>query len=133
LVFNNNYIISYCIKCDDKYEYDYYKWCKSCEINRLKNNFADWTSGNEKIDEFIQKMQSKINNYNDMIFEWIPYNKFIDVKELVNSAFATAIWKDGPLFYSGVRRNYKRELSEKVLLKYLYNSQNINHTFLNEV
>ncbi|CAB5336761.1 unnamed protein product [Rhizophagus irregularis] len=102
-------------------------------MNRLKNDFADWTSGNEKIDDFIKKMQLKINEYGDMIFEWIPYNKFIDVKEIENSVFATAIWKDGPLYYSKIRRNYKRESDEKILLKYLYNSQNINHAFLNEI
>ncbi|EXX74255.1 kinase-like domain-containing protein [Rhizophagus irregularis DAOM 181602=DAOM 197198] len=101
-------------------------------MNRLKNDFADWTSGNEKIDDFIKKMQLKLNEYGDMIFEWIPYNKFIDVKEIENSVFATAIWKDGPLYYSKIRRNYKRESDEKILLKYLYNSQNINHAFLNE-
>ncbi|POG65121.1 hypothetical protein GLOIN_2v438880 [Rhizophagus irregularis DAOM 181602=DAOM 197198] len=134
LVFNNYYIAHYCLKCENKYDENAYNyWCKSCEINRLKNDFADWTSGNEKIDDFIKKMQLKINRYDDMIFEWIPYNKFIDVKEIRNSVFATAIWKYGPLYYSKIRKNYKRESDEKVLLKYLNNSQNINHTFLNEV
>ncbi|GBC42510.2 kinase-like domain-containing protein [Rhizophagus irregularis DAOM 181602=DAOM 197198] len=34
-----------------------------------------WTSGNEKIDDFIQEMQLKINNENDVVFEWIPYRR----------------------------------------------------------
>jgi hypothetical protein len=31
-----------------------HKWCKFCHINHLKNNFTNWTSGNEIIDNFIQ-------------------------------------------------------------------------------
>ncbi len=54
----------YCEVCYEKYTDVAYNWCKPCHINYLKNNFTSWTSGNEKIDDFIQKMQ----------FEWIPYN-----------------------------------------------------------
>jgi len=66
-----------------------YKWCKSCQINNLKGNFTNWTSENEKIDNFIQEMQLKINKYNDIIFEWIPYNQFSDIKEISRGDFAT--------------------------------------------
>ncbi|CAB4441804.1 unnamed protein product [Rhizophagus irregularis] len=130
LVLNGRFFDIYCINCS---KYCYEKWCKTCQINYLKNNFTHWTSGNEKIDDFIQKMQSKINKYDDTIFEWIPYNEFIDIKKIEKGNFATAIWKDGPLYYSRIRRKYKRILNEKVLLKYLDNSQNINYTFLNKI
>ncbi|EXX67877.1 hypothetical protein RirG_110270 [Rhizophagus irregularis DAOM 197198w] len=133
LAFNDEYFDHYCKKCGNKYKDSHYKWCKQCEINHLKINFADWTSGNKKIDNFIQNMQLKINRYNDKIFEWIPYNKFIEIKEIGNDVFATAIRKDGPLYYSRIGRIYKRELNKKVILKYLYNSQNGSHLFLNEV
>jgi hypothetical protein len=44
--------------------------------------------------------------------------------------FATAIWKDGPLYY----RNSKKIISNvNVFLKYLHNPQNINNEFLNKV
>jgi hypothetical protein len=33
-----------------------YEWCKPCLLNYLKNNFINWTSGNKKIDKFIQEM-----------------------------------------------------------------------------
>ncbi|PKK80506.1 hypothetical protein RhiirC2_33728 [Rhizophagus irregularis] len=129
LVFNSEYIDYYCEKCGNEYE----KWCKLCQINHLKDNFTNWTSGNEKIDSLIQKNQLKINEYKDTIFEWISYNKFIKINEIGKGGFYTAIWKDGPLYYSISNKKYKRKLNEEVLLKYLYGSQNINNKILNEV
>src|SRR5947207_831033 len=79
-----------------------YKWCEPCQVYKLKANSINWTSGNEKIDNFIQEMQLKINA-SDIIFEWIPYNQFHDIKEIDKGGFATvysALWKDGPLYYS---------------------------------
>jgi hypothetical protein len=121
LVFGNEYLINYCIKCDNKYD-NVYKWCKQCEINQLKNNFTNWTSENERIDGFIQKIQLKINKYDNTVFEWIPYNE-------INAT----IWKNGPLYYSIKRRRYERKLNEKVFLKYSHNLQDIINPFLNEV
>ncbi|EXX64474.1 Mkk1p [Rhizophagus irregularis DAOM 197198w] len=135
----NDYIIvlnnSYCKECGKIYTDIGAKWCKPCQINGLKQNFVNWTSGNEKINNFIQKMQLKINNYNDIIVEWIPYYQLISIKEIGKGGFATvylAVWKDGPLNYN--KREYKRVTSNKeVALKCLHNSQNITNEFLNEV
>src|ERR1043165_5506126 len=33
-------------------------WCQSCNSIHFQNEFNKWTSGNEEIDEFIQKFQS---------------------------------------------------------------------------
>jgi hypothetical protein len=47
-------------------------------------------------------MQLKINNWNDTVFEWIPFSKFSDIKEIGKSGYSSiysAIWKDGPLYY----------------------------------
>ncbi|PKK60484.1 hypothetical protein RhiirC2_856822 [Rhizophagus irregularis] len=132
LVFNDEYFKYYCEKCDSEYDRKY-KLCKQCQINYLKNNFEDWTSGNEKVDDFIQKMQLKINGRRGEIFEWISYNEFIEIRELGNNVLATAIWKDGPLYYSSVRRSYDREINKNVILKYLCNSQNVSQLFSNEV
>jgi hypothetical protein len=127
LIFNN--FTDYCIKCNNEYE-DNNKWCKQCQINQLKNNFKNWTSGNEKINELIQKMQLKINKYSDVVIEWIPDDELIEIKEINGiDGFATAIWKNGPLCYSSrLCRRYKRKLNENVLLRYLSND-----TFLKEV
>ena len=90
--------MSSCNKCVKKYTSEYRSWCKPCQIDNLKGNFTNWTSGNEKIDELIQEMQLNINKYNDIIFEWIPYNQFSDIKEIGRGGFATVYsvtWKDG--------------------------------------
>ena len=70
-------------------------------------------------------MHLKISFYKDTIFEWIPYNKFNNIKEISKGDYATvhsAIWKNGPLYYN----------KKAVVLKCIYNSQNMNE-FLNEV
>ena len=106
-------------------------------MDNLKGNFTNWTSGNEKIDNFIQEMQLKIDDVNDIVFEWIPYNQFSDIKEIGRGGFATvysAIWKDGRLKYGhNYYKEYTRESNYKIALKYLHNSQNIGDEFLNEV
>ena len=102
----------------------------------LRKNFTNWTSGNEKIDNFILEMQLKINNSSDIIFEWIPYNQFNNIKEIDKGGFSTvylAKWKDGPLYYNFNKKKYVRRFEKKVALKCLYNSQNITNELLNKV
>ncbi|GBB94059.1 hypothetical protein RclHR1_22840001 [Rhizophagus clarus] len=137
---------SYCKKCGDKYEYDRedykgyghyrdddeYKWCKSCHINHLKNNFTNWASGNEKIDNFIQQRQLNIKTSFDLIFEWIPFNEFIEIREILKGGFSVAIWKEGPLRYKIIEKEWMRKSYKKVVLKYLSNLQNTTDEFLNE-
>ncbi|EXX57726.1 Mkk2p [Rhizophagus irregularis DAOM 197198w] len=124
-----------CKECGEIYTVKWEKWCKPCQINGLKQNFVNWTSGNEKIDSFIQKTQLKINYYYDIIVEWIPYDQFDNIKEIGKGGFATvysAIWKDGPLKYDNYKRKHNRTSNKKVALKCLHNSQNITNEFLNE-
>jgi predicted nucleic acid-binding Zn-ribbon protein len=91
-----------CETCGKKYTDAMYKWCKSCQVNNFKNNFSKWTSGNKKIDDFIQGTQLKADKPNDIVFEWISYDQFNNVKEISkNSAIVySAIWRDGPLYYN---------------------------------
>jgi hypothetical protein len=131
LVFDSD---CYCEKCGNKYEDYSYNWCKQCQINQLKNNFTSWTSGNERIDDFIQKMQLKINGYNDVIFEWIPYKELIEIKEINEDyGFVTAIWKNGHSFYNYNKKELTRKSYEKVILKFLYDLQDFTDEFLNMV
>ena len=100
-------------------------YCKVLSINE-----------NKKVDNLIQEMQLKIKNKEDIIFEWIPYNKFDNIEEINKGDFATvysAIWKDGPLHYNDYKEEYSRKSNKKVALKCLHNSQNISSEFLNEV
>ncbi|CAB5389619.1 unnamed protein product [Rhizophagus irregularis] len=123
LVFNKGYIGDYCGKCGNTYE--------KCQTNHLKDNFINWTSRNVILDAFIQKMQLKLNNYGK-IFEWIPYNEFIIIRELENYT-TLAMWEKGPLYYNSDDKKLVRKSCEMVYLKYLYNSQEITDEFLNEV
>ena len=129
--------MSSCQNCGEKYtSLSFYNWCKPCQIDKLKGNFINWTSGNEKIDGFIQEMQLKIDEWSDIVVEWIPYNQFSDIKEIGRGGFATvysAIWKDGILYYNSGSREYIRYANYKVTLRYLHDSQNITNEFLNEV
>ena len=126
----------YCIKCNKICTNEDYGWCKQCEINFLKNNFINWTSENNEIDNFIQEMQLKINSSSDIIFEWIPYNKFIYIKEIDKNNIFTiylAEWKDGSLYWSSFYKKYiRKRRPDKVTLKYLHNLQSTDE-FLNEV
>src|SRR5688572_14021404 len=89
-----------CEKCEKEYIDESFEWCESCKISYLKDNFTNWTSGNEHINKFIQERQLEVNHYDDIIFEWIPYNQFNDIKEMSRDKSAIiclAVWKDGPL------------------------------------
>ena len=122
-----------CKQCGNKYTYEWLKWCKPCEINNLEKNFTKWTSGNEQIDDFIQRRQLEIN-YTDVLFEWVSYDQFNDVKEIGKSdltSIYSAVWRNGPLYYNN--GEWMRKSDEKVALKCFCNSQNITDELLNEV
>ena len=123
---------NYCVKCNKRCAD---KWCKQCQINCLRKNFTNWTSGNEKINNFIQERQLEINNLWDIVFEWIPYDQFNNIKKLDGDDFSVVYsvkWKDGPLCWNKYNKRYIREPDKEVILRRLNNSQNINE-FLNEV
>ncbi|UZO22919.1 uncharacterized protein OCT59_015267 [Rhizophagus irregularis] len=138
LVFNEDYLEKYhkeyCKKCGETYTVEIYKWCKSCQIDFLKNNFINWTSGNKQIDDFIKKKQLQIKRSWNIIFEWIPYNQFTGIKEIENIG-AIAIWKSGPLCYNSNSNMYERNLvNENVTLKYLHNEiPDIPNEFLDKI
>jgi hypothetical protein len=112
------------------------RWCKKCQISHLRETLINWTSGNEKVDDFIKEKQLGINNASGIVFEWIPYDQFFDVKEIDRDNFSTALysakWKNGPLFWIGWLKIYTREPDKNVILKYFHNLQNIVE-LLNEV
>ncbi|CAB5395740.1 unnamed protein product [Rhizophagus irregularis] len=100
------------------------------EIEYLKSGL-DWTSGNEKIDKFIQKRRLNTDLYNDVVFEWIPYNQFNEIKEIGNNCSITvysAIWRNGPL----CNNKYTRDSNKEVALKCLHNMQNPVDILINE-
>ncbi|UZN99810.1 uncharacterized protein OCT59_001076 [Rhizophagus irregularis] len=128
-----------CDKCGEHYGDDLNaesEWCKPCQAKYLKENFANWTSGNENIDGLIQEMRSKIDGPSDIVFEWIPYNQFDNIREDVkgnSSKVYSAIWKDGPLSYSYLKRKLTRVSGKKVALKCVFNLQYNIDEIINEV
>src|ERR1051325_2040638 len=92
-----------------------YLECIPCLKDNLKENFINWTSGNAKIDTFIQEKQlEEIDSYNTTIFEWIPYSQFNYVKKIGEGDLSTATWKDGPLDY--IYKKWVRKPDLKVAL-----------------
>jgi hypothetical protein len=92
--------------------------------------FTNWTSGNDDIDNFIEKHKQLSTKLEDFLFEYIPYNRFDDIKEIDKDNYAIAVWKDGPLhcYYNS---KWSRESNKNVYLK-LYDSKNADE-FLDQV
>jgi hypothetical protein len=44
-------------------------WRNSCNAKHFRQNFKNWTSGNNFIDKFIQDIQLSAK----IVLEWIPY------------------------------------------------------------
>src|ERR1051325_6979336 len=98
-----------CEKCGEEYTSVDDKWCKPCHINWL--NLVSW-SDNKEMNGLIQEMQLKRSYHNDIVFEWIPYNQFGNIKEISKGDFVTvhsAVWKDGPLLYYDDYMKYVRK------------------------
>ncbi len=62
-------------------------WCNICSIKYIQENLCTW-SGNERIDNLIKEKQQKANCPKDF-WEWIPYNKFENIKKIGKGGFAT--------------------------------------------
>ncbi|GBC04282.1 hypothetical protein RclHR1_00560009 [Rhizophagus clarus] len=109
-------------------------WCKTCNAKIFEKNFKYWTSGNKDIDELIQISQLNAVHYTKCL-EWIPYEKFRDVKYITNGGFSkifSATWDEGYIIYWDIENHNWKRNPVQVILKNLNNSsENIN--FLNEV
>jgi hypothetical protein len=110
-----------------------YGWCNYCDFQLL--NFKNWTSGNNDVDEFIQKAQLTAKT-DFQLLEWIEYDKFEDVEYLAKGGFGTtfkAVWKEGHVRWDYDNDQWIRVGETKVALKCLHNSQGITTEFLKEV
>ncbi|RGB21397.1 hypothetical protein C1646_778129 [Rhizophagus diaphanus] len=99
-------------------------------------NLLNWMIGNEKINDFIQEIQLNINSYDDVVFEWIPYNQFNKIKEIGKNGSITvysAMWENGPLYKKNKWSScYTRDSNKEVALKCLHNLQNPVNSLINE-
>jgi hypothetical protein len=127
LVFENRYYEKYCVSCDKLY-IDNYKWCKTCQVDYLIENFMDLNIENEKIVELIKEMQLKINYPTDIVFEWISFDQFSNIRKVGKDGYVTvysATWKDGPLKYNTNKKKYERSPNQVFALLCLNASQSI--------
>jgi RNA polymerase subunit RPABC4/transcription elongation factor Spt4 len=125
----------YCEKCGE-YTNKRIKQCESCHTNYFGNEFKNWTSGNEIIDDIIQEIQ--LNSFNDKIVEWIPYNQFINIEEIgkivdKTTTIYSALWNNGPLHYNEYKKEWIKNPNLKVILKCFRDSQDIFDKLLNKV
>ncbi|PKY32094.1 kinase-like protein [Rhizophagus irregularis] len=62
-------------------------YCEYCVQDYLKARFPNWTSGNNDIDNLIQKCQSELLTP-ERIVEWVPYNNLKNIKYLTKGGFS---------------------------------------------
>jgi hypothetical protein len=120
---------------------DIYK-CRICENTcnsiHFQHNFNSWTSGNNDIDKFIQSIQLSTHKSVTDALEWIPYDRFYDIKYIAESKFEKvykANWIDGCINeWDNGNQNWRRaDQNMIVILKNLNNPASITSEFINEV
>jgi hypothetical protein len=111
-------------------------YCEYCVRNYLQENFPNWTSGNDDIDNLIQKcqMESLGPRY---IVEWIPYSNLENIKYLTKGGFSeiyTADWINGDYVeWDSEKKQLKRFGNFEVILKKLENVESANQSWFEEV
>src|SRR4051812_603203 len=86
-----------CLECNK--DIDYGDYCKPCNSSHFRDNFPNWTSGDDNIDKLIQDSQLNANNRWEFL-EWIEYSNLKDIEHLAEGGFGSvfkAVWKDGPI------------------------------------
>ncbi|RHZ87666.1 hypothetical protein Glove_33g175 [Diversispora epigaea] len=104
-----------CPECNQKYTS--WNWCKPCNSKHFQNDFNNWTSGNDKIDKFIRDAQLNAD-ISWKVIEWIPYDRFKDVKQIGKGGFGTiyhAMWIDGYIDKWDIDQQWKRYPKDKFI------------------
>ncbi|GBB92314.1 hypothetical protein RclHR1_00020017 [Rhizophagus clarus] len=110
-------------------------YCEYCVRNYLQENFKNWSSGNDDIDDLIQKCQMESLGPANIV-EWIPYSNLDNVKYLTKGGFSdiyTANWING--YYrewDSKKQQLKRLGIHKVVLKKLENVESANKNWFEE-
>ncbi|RHZ87068.1 hypothetical protein Glove_40g68 [Diversispora epigaea] len=126
--------MSICPECNQEKTTRY--WCNPCNSKHFQNDFNNWTSGNDKIDKFIHDAQIYANCRRGVI-EWIPCDRFKDVKQIGRGGFGTiyyAKWIDGSIYNWDIKnQQWERYDKEKaVAIKKFHNFMDFND-ILNEM
>ncbi|CAG8523920.1 2238_t:CDS:2 [Dentiscutata heterogama] len=110
-------------------EWVYPRWCRHCNVNYFKSEFPKWTSGNSKIDTFIQEAQLTAE-LPDQVLEWLPENQFTGLSQIGSGGYGTvykAYRKCGRICkWDFTSNTYERGESMWVALKSVHDKENIN-------
>jgi hypothetical protein len=123
-------------ECPDCNKAWVHRWCKDCEINYMKENFFNWSSKNEEIDDLIRHTQLNASQVCDYL-EWIPFETFELIKHIGSGGFSniySAFWMEGPRKnWDDVAQVWTRVGPTLIVLKRLDNSLNISSSYINQV
>ena len=79
------------------YGKEYDQWCTACDRQKLVDKFGSWTSGNEALDQFIQRTQLESKRYRSYV-EWAEPEEFVNISHLTDGGFSSvykANWSKG--------------------------------------
>jgi hypothetical protein len=119
-----------------------------CNALYFQQNFKNWTSGNNDIDEFIQITQLLSHNTYQIskALEWIPYDRFYNIKctakvcgdlhpQNFTDKLYRANWIDGYINkWDDENQNWKRKNQDMIIILKSFNSpENVLLKFISEV
>src|SRR6266542_689442 len=70
-----------------------------CNAIHFQQNFDNWTSEDDNINKLIQDTQLSAHIYPSKALEWIPYDRFYDIKYIAKDEVYRANWIDGFISY----------------------------------
>ncbi|PKK61138.1 hypothetical protein RhiirC2_856438 [Rhizophagus irregularis] len=110
-------------------------YCEYCVQNYLKENFSNWTSGNDDIDNLIQECQIEALGPENIV-EWIPYSNLKKIKYLTKGGFSeiyTAGWINGMYSkWDSEKKQLTRHGYHDIVLKKLENVESANQSWFEE-
>jgi hypothetical protein len=104
-----------------------------CNVKCFQQNFENWTSGNDDIDEFIRNTQLSSHEDLKKVLEWIPYNRFCNIKSITKNMYK-ANWIDGNMIsWNNHNKNWVRKDQNMFVNLKSLSSENITLEFINKV
>ncbi|GBC40363.2 kinase-like domain-containing protein [Rhizophagus irregularis DAOM 181602=DAOM 197198] len=106
------------------------KKCKDmCNAMYFLQNFSNWTSGDNDINKLIQDSQLSDHSYTCHALEWIPYDRFCNIKHIAENEFGEvyrANWIDGCIDnWDNYNQNWRRVQNMFVVLKSIDGLKNV--------
>ncbi|CAG8515332.1 12989_t:CDS:2, partial [Dentiscutata heterogama] len=130
-----NMLNALCIRCQSELSAEFS--CLECIRLHIKNNFSKWTSGDKLFDFWIQKFQLKFYARSNKVIEWVPFDRFQNIKIKASGGFANvyiAKWIDGSIIsWDAYKQKFLRGMPGPVILKSMKNPENQSENFYQEI